>query len=645
MTPPVAASTDAPPDPSSTASARESAQGSPPVAGDGASSRWTLLRSTLSAQRRNLTIGTLIGLAWTVGKVATPVFVGYGIDRGIRNDDKLWLWASLIALAGVIAGTFTALRRFYAFREARWTETRLREQLFGHIMSLHIGYHDRAQTGQLMSRSSSDLNSIQMFVVMIPITLSNLAMITAVVVILLITDWVLALLALASLPLIQIAGRKFSQAIHPAVLAVQAEQAELATIVEETVGGVRVVKGFGAERVQAAKLRTAADDIRRVSIDAARIRAKYLPAIELLPQLGLIAVLWFGGNRVIDGDLRLGQLVQFNVFVAMLVQPLRMIGMTLAFAQRASAALERINEILDVAPEVADPVRPRQLPTDEPVGAVRFENVRFGYTTAAERDDVARGEVGANAPVLDGFDLALAAGDSVAIVGGTGSGKSTVARLLIRFYDVDSGAVSIDGVDVRELAVHDVRRSVGVVFEDTLLFHDTVHANIAFAHPDSDAAAVERAARLAGAHEFVERLPEGYATMLGERGFSLSGGQRQRIAIARAILSDPRVLVLDDATSAVDPSKEHEIRSAMSTVMAGRTTIVIAHRPGTIALADTVVLLDGGRVIARGPHDELLATEPRYRDVLAAMETDADHADTAIDGKGPATAETTGEVR
>lgn len=608
-------------------------------------SRWAVLRSTLSAQRRNLTIGTLIGLAWTVGKVATPVLVGYGIDRGIRNDDKLWLWASLIALAGVVAGTFTALRRFYAFREARWTETRLREQLFGHILSLHIGYHDRAQTGQLMSRSSSDLNSIQMFVVMIPITLSNLAMITAVVVILLITDWVLALLALASLPLIQIAGRKFSQAIHPAVLAVQAEQAELATVVEETVGGVRVVKGFGAERVQATKLRTAADDIRRVSIDAARIRAKYLPAIELLPQLGLIAVLWFGGNRVIDGDLRLGQLVQFNVFVAMLVQPLRMIGMTLAFAQRASAALERINEILDVAPEVADPDHPRQLPNREPVGAVRFENVRFGYTTAAERDNIARGDIGASAPVLDGFDLDLAAGDSVAIVGGTGSGKSTVARLLIRFYDVDAGSVCIDGVDVRELAVHDVRRSVGVVFEDTLLFHDTVHANIAFAHPDSDAATVKRAAQLAGAHEFVERLPEGYATMLGERGFSLSGGQRQRIAIARAILSNPRVLVLDDATSAVDPSKEHEIRSAMSTVMAGRTTIVIAHRPGTIALADTVVLLDGGRVIAHGPHDELLATEPRYRDVLAAMETDDDTGETVTDDQNPASADLSDEVR
>ncbi|MFT6290306.1 MAG: ATP-binding cassette subfamily B protein [Ilumatobacter sp.] len=589
-----------------------------------APSKWALLWETLRAQRRNLTIGTLVGLAWTAAKVSSPILIGFGIDRGIRDGDKLWLWAGLIALAGLVSGFFTAFRRFYAFREARWTETRLRERIFSHIMSLHIGYHDRAQTGQLMSRSSSDLNQIQSFVVMIPITLSNLAMISAVVVILLVTDWVLALLALMSLPLIQVLGSRFSNQIHPAVLAVQAEQAELATVVEETVGGVRVVKGFGAERVQAAKLGSAADAIRAESIKAARIRAKFLPAMELLPQVGLIAVLWFGGNRVIDGDLSLGALVQFNVFVALLVWPLRMIGMTIAFAQRAAAALQRVNEVLDIDAQVTDPADPVPLPswTDgasphlSTSGAVSFRDVRFGYSVP--EDDVT------SAAVLNGFDLEMQAGESVAIVGATGSGKSTVARLLVRFYDVDQGAISIDGVDVRQLSLHDLRRAVGIVFEDTLLFHDTVRANIAFADPAADAATVERAARLAGAHDFIMGLPDAYGTMLGERGFSLSGGQRQRIAIARAILADPRVLVLDDATSAVDPSKEHEIRSAMSTVMEGRTTIVIAHRPGTIALADTVVLLGGGKVIASGTHDQLLATEPRYRDVLAAMEATGD---------------------
>jgi len=573
-------------------------------------SRWALLRATLRAQRRNLAIGTMVGLVWMVGKVSVPILVRYGIDRGIEQGDMLWLWAGLIALAGLLAGTFTALRRFYAFREARWTETRLREQLFGHIMSLHIGYHDRAQTGQLMSRSSSDLNQIQMFVVMIPVTLSNLAMITTVAVILFVTDPLLAVIALAPLPLVNVAGRRFSQSIHSAVLQVQAEQAELATVVEESVGGVRVIKGFGAERVQAERLRTEADDIRRVSIGAARIRAKFLPAIDLLPQLGLIAVLGVGGMRVIDGDLTLGQLVQFNFFVALLVWPLRMIGMTIAWAQRAGAALERVNEVLDTVPQVADPKHPVSLPVEGRLGAVHFSGVRFGYDPAV--------------PVLDGFDLDLVAGQSVALVGSTGAGKSTVARLLLRFYDVDAGSVSIDGVDVRDTDLHGLRRSVGVVFEDTLLFHDTVAANIAFAWPDAGEELIERAARLAGAHDFIMGLPEAYDTMLGERGYSLSGGQRQRIAIARAIIADPRILVLDDATSAVDPSKEHEIRSAMSTVMDGRTTIVIAHRPGTIALADTVVLLDGGRVVASGPHQQLLDTEPRYRDVLAAMVADAD---------------------
>jgi ATP-binding cassette subfamily B protein len=563
-----------------------------------------------------------IGLVWTAGKIAVPQLTRLAIDNGLEGGGSVLGWALLIAAAGVVTGVFTATRRYLAFRESRLTEARLRERIFEHVLALHVGYHDRAQTGQLMSRASSDLNQVQAFVVMIPLTISNIALVIGVTIVLFATDPLLAVVALAPLPFVNWTARRFSQSIHPAVLAVQAEQAQLATVVEETVAGIRVVKGFGAEEVQSARARVEADDIQAASLTAAKVRARYLPAVDLLPSLGQVAVLGIGGLRVIDGDLSIGALVAFNIYVALLVWPLRTIGMTVAFAQRAAAALERIHEVLGTVPAIADPDDPLRLPPPPGVGAVEFRDVRFGY-------DPAR-------PVLDAFSLSIAAGESVAIVGATGSGKSTVARTLLRFYDVDAGAVCIDGVDIRRLTLEDLRRAVGVVFEDTLLFHDTVTANIAFAHPDADEATVERAARLAGAHEFVERLPDGYDTMLGERGFSLSGGQRQRLAIARAIVADPRILVLDDATSAVDPSKEHEIRAAMETVMHGRTTIVIAHRPGTIAIADRVVLLDEGRVVASGTHERLLADVPRYREVLAAMA----HVEEAEDGTEGATGPT-----
>ena len=565
---------------------------------------WSLLRRTLVEQKWGLVAGMGVGLAWSAGKVAVPQLTKLGIDRGIEGDGSLALWSGLVVAAGVVAGLFMALRRYVAFRESRWTETRLRERIFSHLLTLHSGYHDQMATGQLMSRASSDLQQLQAFIVMIPITMSNVAMILAVVVLLFLSQPLLALIALAPLPLVNVLANRFSRRIHPAVLAVQAEQAQLATVVEETVSGIRVIKGFGAEKVRAEKLKVEADDIRRVSMKAARIRSNFLPAIDLLPSLGLIAVLGLGGHRVIDGSMTVGDLVKFNAYITMLIWPLRNIGMTVALGQRAAVALMRVNEVLSTPSEIVDPPSPSMLPTGGRVGAVEFDRVRFGYDS--ER------------PLLRDFTVSIPAGHAVALVGATGSGKSTVVRLLSRFHDVDGGAIRIDGLDVRDLNLHDLRSAVGIVFEDTFLFHDTVSANIGFARPDASPDVIERAARLAGAHDFVLRLPDGYDTMLGERGYSLSGGQRQRIAIARAIVSDPRVLVLDDATSAVDPSKEHEIRDAMATVMEGRTTIVIAHRPGTIALADTVVLLDEGRAAAVGTHDELLATNERYRQVLAA---------------------------
>jgi ATP-binding cassette subfamily B protein len=434
--------------------------------------------------------------------------------------------------------------------------------------------------------------------------------IIAVTAILFYTDPVLALVALVPLPFVNISARRFSNRIHPASVAVQAEQAQLASVVEESVSGVRVIKGFGAEQVQFDKLRKEADDIFGETMKAAKIRSSFLPAIDVLPALGLVGVLGVGGHRVLNGQITIGDLVAFNVYLTLLIWPLRNIGMIVALGQRAAAALVRIHEVLSTESTITDPVNPQQLPSavsgSAMLGAVKFDHVQFGYS--------------ADQPVLSNFTLDIAGGESIAIVGATGSGKSTVARLLLRFYDTNSGHVFLDGVDVRKLKLRDLRQQIGVVFEDTVLFNDTVAHNIAFAKPTASQQDLERAAKLAGAHDFIGQLPFGYETVIGERGFSLSGGQRQRIAIARAIIADPRVLVLDDATSAVDPSKEGEIREAMRTVMSGRTTIVIAHRPGTIALADRVILLDGGTIAAMGTHESLAATNSRYREVLASMD-------------------------
>jgi len=566
------------------------------------------MRETVAAHPQLMILGVAAGLVWAVARVTIPLLAGAAIDRGIAVDDSAVTWAftaAIVAVGGVQA-VGTGLRRYSAFGLAWRVETDIRMRLVAHLQRLHFGFHDQAQTGQLMAHANTDIQQINNVILLVPLTIASTIQMAAVVVILVVRSPGLALFALGLLPLLNFSATRFNHRMYPIGMQLQKELSDVSGVVEESVTGVRVVKGFGVERMQRARLATEADSVYDRSMDQARLRANFMPLIDLLPALGLVGILWYGGHQVLDGNLSVGDIVSANLFVVMLIWPLRMIGMLVGQLPRSAAAAGRIDMILATDPAVEDKANARPLP-DGP-GAVRFERVTFGY--------------GRGPAVLDGLDLEIAGGEAVALVGATASGKTTVARLVPRFYDVHAGHVRIDGADVRDVRLSEVRRSVGLVFEDTFLFSDSVRNNIAFADPEAPNEAVWRAAKLAGADEFIRELPEGYDSIIGEHGYSLSGGQRQRIAIARAVLADPRILILDDATSSVDPSKEHEIRAALAEVMQGRTTIIIAHRPATIALADRVVLLDEGRVVADGTHERLLATSPRYREVLARASID-----------------------
>jgi ATP-binding cassette subfamily B protein len=564
---------------------------------------------TIRPQRAWVVGGIVAGIVWTAAKLVVPLLAAAAIDDGMRAGDqgKVIRLTILMLGVGVVQALATGFRRYSAFRIALRTETDLRHRLFAHLQRLHFAFHDQAQTGQLMARANTDIQQVEQTVILIPLTIAAMFTVGGVLAIMLWKNVVLAILALGALPFLNVAATRFSKRIAPVNHALQEELGDVSNVVEESLAGIRVVKGFGAERQQVRRLEAAADSVLDRALAAARLRSGFMPLVDFLPTVSMVAILWYGGHQVLDGNLQVGDILAFNLYILMLIWPLRMTGMLIAQASRASAGAGRVHEILTTDAEIVDASDAHDLPTGS--GELRFEGVSFGYGSARR--------------VLDGLDLTIRGGEAVAIVGATGSGKTTVARLVPRFYDVDAGRILLDGVDVRELRVDELRAAVGIVFEDTFLFSDSVRENIAFADPDATAEQVARAALLAGAAEFIEALPAGYDTVIGEHGFSLSGGQRQRIAIARAVLADPRILILDDATSSVDPTKEHEIRAALGEVMEGRTTLIIAHRPATIALADRVVLLGAGRVVATGTHTELLATSPEYRAVLASASLSA----------------------
>ena len=565
---------------------------------------YRLIRTSLRPLRGWLVVAISSALTWTLAKLAVPLLAAAAIDQGIipGDTDAIILYSSLIVAMGVLQGVGMGVRRYGAWRIAFRVETDLRDRLFAHLQRLHFAFHDEAQTGQLMSRANTDILQVNQMLTYVPITISSIAVLVGVVIVMVAASPMLALLALGALPFLNVMATRFVARATPIGLEQQEKLGDVSSVIEESISGIRAVKGFGAEALQTDRLEHEVSEVRAKALVLARMRAGFLPVLDFVPALSLALILWYGGHQVLDGNLEIGQIVAFNAYILMLIMPLRMAGTLLALVARASASAGRIYEVLQTDAEITDPADGRSLPSATG-GSLQFEGVHFAY--------------GDGPPVLDGLDLELHAGEAVAIVGPTASGKTTVARLIPRFYDVDAGRVVLDGVDVRSLRLRELRRAVGIVFEDTFLFSDTIGANIAFAEPDATNEQIHRAAELAGAADFIDALPDGYETVIGEYGYSLSGGQRQRIAIARAVLADPRVLILDDATSSVDPTKEHEIRAALREVMSGRTTLIIAHRPATIALADRVVLLDRGRIADVGTHTELLARSDLYRAVLA----------------------------
>ncbi|MDP9258882.1 MAG: ABC transporter ATP-binding protein/permease [Actinomycetota bacterium] len=555
-----------------------------------------------AAHRRLLVWSIVLALAAQGFALAVPSLTGRAIDNAIRPRDRsnLWLWVWLIIGAGATSGGLMVARRLIAGRLSLNVEFDLRQSLYTHLQRMSFGFYDKHQTGQLLSRATSDVSAVRMFLGygLVFITQYGASLIAASV-LLVITSWQLALITFVLLPPIAIVATRYSRRSHPVLRDIQQRIADVTTQAEESIVGVRVVKAFAQEDAEAARFAERTERVFDRELDSARIQARYSPLLDLLPQLAFAVIILVGGLLVIDGHLSLGGFITYNLYLAILIWPLRMIGMWIGQYQRAVASGERIFQVLDERSDIADPPAPRELPPGR--GELRFEGVTFGYD--------------ADRPVLRELDFELAPGSTVALIGRTGSGKTTLTSLIPRYYDPQQGRVVLDGVDVRDLRLADLRSAIATVAEDTFLFSTTVAANIAYGAPGATRAEVVEAARKAQAHEFIEALPHGYDTLVGERGLTLSGGQRQRLSIARALLADPRILILDDATASVDATTEARIRRALETVMEGRTTIIIAHRLSTIALADEIVVLEDGRVAARGRHEQLVDTNAVYAEI------------------------------
>ena len=550
----------------------------------------------------SLVVSIFLAVASQGAQIALIWVTKHVIDGAIRPHDahRLWLYVWVIVGLGVARAVLMAARRLISGKQALGVEMDMRQSLYAHLVRLSFGFYDRNQTGQLMSRATVDLQGVRFFLGYgLIFFFQNVLTVVSVTLVLFVFQWKLALIALAITPALVLLAYRYSHVAHPTLRDVQQKLADVATVAEENIVGVHVVKAFAQEPQEQEKFRARSEGVFAQTIRANRQRALYVPLISWVPMVAQAAVLLVGARMVTRGELTVGGFVAFNLYLGMLVMPLRSLGMWIGQAQRATASGERIFQIMDEPEDITDNPSAVELPPGH--GRIQFENVTFEYM---------RGR-----PVLEAINLEIPAGRTIALIGHTGSGKTTLTSLVPRFYEVTSGRVMVDGVDVRHVTLRSLRRAIGVISQDPFLFSATVRENIAFGRADIGDEEVERVARLAQAHEFVEQLPNGYDTVIGERGITLSGGQRQRLAIARALAVDPRILILDDATASVDATTEAKIRLGLREAKRGRTTLIIAHRLSTIALADEIVVLDSGRIVARGEHAELLETSSVYRDI------------------------------
>ncbi len=558
------------------------------------------------SHKKTLLTSLILSFVGLVLQVQIPNLLNQAVTNSvIIHKVALSHYVWIVFVFAAASGITGYISRLYLMRTAYAMEFDLRNIIYNHLTRMSFSFYDRVQSGQLISRANSDIRSVQMYLTFAPAILVQCAIALVAFGYMLSINVALAFVAMATTPLVYFVSAKMRSAMFPVSWLIQARLADVATIVDENINGVRVVKSFVAEEREVNDLGKAADRLKWAYIKDADIRARFSPAVQNLPQLGLALVLLFGGYEVVHGHLQVGAILAFSLWMVMLQAPFQMLGMLIMMGQRAAASADRIYEILDEQPDIVDAPDAKDLV--ECVGDVKFSSVDFAYTEGGPL-------------VLKDLSLHLRPGETVALVGRTASGKTTLSRLVPRFYDVTTGSVEVDGNDVRTLTLASLRSHIGVVLDEPFLFSSSIRDNIAYARPDADIEDVRAAAIAAGADEFIRQLPEGYDTVVGERGYTMSGGQRQRVAIARTLLANPPILILDDATSAVDVQVEQQIHEALRVLMHGRTTLVIAHRLSTIGLADRVVLMDEGTIVAEGTHTELLATSPLYVEVLAQVE-------------------------